>query len=333
MRKKVKCFLILICCYGLSDAQQATTSGQVLKWNGTTWAPGTDQSGSTLWTQSGSNIYYNNGNVGIGTTNPVAKLHANGVITSSGANFSGTTTVPTPVNATDAAIKSYVDVLLARIEALEVLNNGFTDSRDSNQYNAVKIGNQIWMAENLEYLPRVVGPGTGSQYTPFYYVHGYNGTDVNAAKATTNYTTYGVLYNWLAAMAGSASSNSNPSGVQGVCPTGWHLPSDAEWTQLTDYLGGASVAVGKLKETGTVHWNSPNTGATNETGFTALPGGYRNYRGAFGDFGRLGYWWSATKFELHSDYAWIRYMYFDYSNVFRDAYYKESGFSVRCVRD
>ncbi len=159
--------------------------------------------------------------------------------------------VPYALHAKTAETVAYVDALLARIEALEesdLLNNGFTDSRDGTHYNAVKIGNQVWMAENLKYLPSVVGPGTGSQTTPYYYVYGYDSTVVADAKATSNYTTYGVLYNWPAAMNEATSSSSNPSGVQGACPTGWHLPSDAEWTELTDYLGGTSVAGGKLKE-------------------------------------------------------------------------------------
>ncbi|MCK9320171.1 FISUMP domain-containing protein, partial [Methanoculleus sp.] len=108
----------------------------------------------------------------------------------------------------------------------------FTDSRDGNDYNWVKIGDQVWMAENLAYLPSVnmVADGSEDAAGSYYYVYGYDGTDVTAAKATANYTTYGVLYNWLAAM--------------NACPDGWHLPSDAEWTELTDYLGGESVAGG-----------------------------------------------------------------------------------------
>ena len=231
------------------------------------------------------------------------------------------------------------DALLARIEALEekdLLNNGFTDPRDNNHYNVVKIGNQIWMVEDLKYLPSVVGPGTGSQTTPHYYVYGYNGTNVTDAKATANYNTYGVLYNWPAAMNGAASSTTNPSGVQGVCPDGWHLPSDAEWTELTDYLGGTSDAGGKLKATGTIEagtglWYDPNTGATNETGFTALPGGYRYDDGAFGDVGFLGYWWGAT--ESNAGNAWLRHVYYYGSNVGSYHITKELGLSVRCLRD
>lgn len=196
--------------------------------------------------------------------------------------------------------------------------NTFTDPRDGKVYQTVTIGNQVWMAENLAYLPSVVGAGTGSQTTPYYYVYGYNGTDVNAAKATSNYATYGVLYNWSAAV--------------NACPAGWHLPSDAEWTQLTDYLGGQSVAGGKLKETGTTHWSSPNTGATNETGFTALPGGSRSSRrGNFDNIGNGGFWWSAA--ENTAESAWGRDIGYSYGGVSRSYGNKGLGFSVRCVRD
>ncbi len=196
----------------------------------------------------------------------------------------------------------------------------FTDARDGNVYNWVQIGNQIWMAENLAYLPSVSEPTTISETAPHYYVYGYEGTDVNVAKATTNYSTYGVLYNWAAAMNGMTSSNANPSGVLGVCPNGWHLPSDAEWTELIDYVGGTVVAGGKLKETGINHWASPNTGANNQTGFTALPGGYNS-----------GIFLSATKYDGTS--AWRRRMDNNNGAVNNSNLSKGIGFSVRCVKD
>ncbi len=133
-------------------------------------------------------------------------------------------------------------------------------------------------------------------------------------------STYGALYNWYAV-------NSTK-----LAPAGWHVPTDAEWTTLTTYLGGENVAGGKLKETGTTHWLSPNTGATNETGFTALPGGSRhsnNY--TFNSLDYYGYWWSAT--ETNTSNAWGRYINEHNSNVYSSYYYKQAGFSVRCLRD
>ena len=216
-------------------------------------------------------------------------------------------------------------------EEEEGTNGTFTDSRDGYTYQTVQIGSQTWMAENLKYLPSVVGPGTGSYSEAYCYVYGYDGTSISAAKATENYATYGVLYNWTAAMNGAESSDANPSGVQGICPDGWHLPSDAEWTQLTDYLGGKSVAGGKLKEAGYDHWQSPNEGANNESGFTALPGGYRYSGGNFGSIRSFGDWWSSTEYD--ADDAWYRLLRYDYSSVFRYCSSKSMGLSVRCLRD
>ena len=212
-------------------------------------------------------------------------------------------------------------------------NEAFTDPRDGNVYKIITIGDQVWMAENLAYLPSVnmVADGSEDAAGSYYYVYGYDGTNVADAKATDNYATYGVLYNWTAAMDGEASSTTNPSGIQGVCPAGWHLPSDAEWKELTNYLGGTSVAAGKLKETGTSHWEWKNTGATNETGFTALPGGYRDGDGTFYGVGYYGHWWSATEYD--ASFAWYRPMRFSNSAVDRLYFNKEVGFSVRCVRD
>jgi len=209
----------------------------------------------------------------------------------------------------------------------------FTECKDGddNNYPVVNIGAQIWMGENLKYLPSVVGPSSGSQTTPFNYVYGYAGTNVTEARATANFTTYGVLYNWPAAMNGAPSSTNNPSGVQGLCPSGWHLPSKAEWTQLVDYLVNETVAGGKLKESGTTHWGIPNTGATNEEGFTALPGGNRASGGFFSAIGFNGTWWSST--EATSIYAYRLSIDYGSSGIVSSHSDKNYGYSIRCLKD
>ncbi|NCC88386.1 MAG: hypothetical protein EOM05_11100 [Clostridia bacterium] len=207
----------------------------------------------------------------------------------------------------------------------------FTDSRDGTVYEFVTIGTQVWMAENLKYLPSVVGPGTGSETIPYYYVYDYDGTNINDAKATTNYATYGVLYNWPAAMAGATSSSMNPSGVQGACPSGWHLPSEPEWAQLGYFLGGENIAAGRLKETGTEHWNSPNIAASNEFGFTAIPGGRRASNGVFDYIGSMGHYFGAS--EAGVSYFWARKIYDYYGSYFGDESSKQTASSVRCIKN
>lgn len=194
----------------------------------------------------------------------------------------------------------------------------FTDPRDGNVYKIVKIGNQVWMAENLRYLPSVVDPDQGSQTTPCYYVYDYYGTSVIAAKATSNYTTYGVLYNWSAACSS--------------CPPGWHLPTYAEWEELIKYVGEVFYVGGKLKETDTTHWQSPNEGATNEVGFTALPGGYRNNDGAFYHIREYGCWWTDT-WSAYNDvhYKYICSFFCSVHGCYISD--REIGLSVRCVKD
>jgi uncharacterized protein (TIGR02145 family) len=143
------------------------------------------------------------------------------------------------------------------------------------------------------------------------------------SNTPANSTTYGRLYNWYA-VDNNAATKVASNGGKNACPTSWHVPTDAEWTTLTTYLGGESIAGGKLKETGTTHWLTPNTGATNETGFTALPGGSRGDDGTFGGIGGNGYWWSSTVGRV------VRY---GGSSVGRGNYGKQDGLSVRCLRD
>jgi uncharacterized protein (TIGR02145 family) len=234
----------------------------------------------------------------------------------------------------------------------------FTDPRDGNVYNTVQIGNQCWLKENLKYLPEVSPPSATSSTESHYHVYGYEGTDVSEALTTDNYKNYGVLYNWHAAMNGANSSSENPSGVRGVCPVGWHLPSDDEWTELTDYVAsqgypdewgnpdGASKALKSCRQDGSPlggecatsehpRWNSNDTDyGADHFGFSALPGGVRTI--TIDDFfiyiGGVGFWYSST--ENSSTDAWHRRIFETESGaVYRYLAYKESGLSVRCVRD
>ncbi len=187
-------------------------------------------------------------------------------------------------------------------------------------YSTVQIGDQCWFAENCRYLP-VVSPSSYSSTTdPDYYVYGYEGIDVVAAQATTNYETYGVLYNWPAVMD------------EGICPSGWHVPTDGEFTELVDFLGGESVAGGKMKEAGDDHWDLPNTGATNSSGFNGLPGGSR-YAGGFITNGDKGYWWSASVTSPGSSGSLRRRLDSYSGNISWGSLTRNYGFSARCIKD
>ena len=215
--------------------------------------------------------------------------------------------------------------------------NSFRDRRDGKVYKTVTIGEQTWMAENLRATKYPDGSDipTGHNNTEWaalttgaYAVYPHSdisGLDSEEAVIAE----YGCLYNWWAAMNGETISEENPI-VQGICPDGWHLPSDAEWTTLTTYLGGLSVAGAKMKEAGTDHWYEDNTG-DNESSFTALPGGDRYYNGPIGGVGRNGNWWSSTEGDV--DAARGRVLGYSYSYVIRSLDYKAYGYSVRCVKD
>ncbi len=155
----------------------------------------------------------------------------------------------------------------------------------------------------------------------------YYNNDANGEAST-----FGALYTWAAAMGDNAvSSNSYPSGVQGVCPDGWHLPSSSEWTELTNsILGGNNVAGGKMKAM--ILWESPNTGATNSSGFTGLPSGrrYSNY-GSFGGMYGYCFWWSTTEYNEYN--AYYTSLYSNTEVVMNDKFHKSDGASVRCIKD
>jgi len=212
-------------------------------------------------------------------------------------------------------------------------HTGTVNDVDGNVYNTITIGSEIWMRENLKTtkyndgtpIPFVASdelwctlssPGFCWGKDDIYYI----------INETAYKNIYGALYNWYAVETGK------------LCPKGWHVPNYDEWTTLTTYLGGDSIAGGKLKETGTVHWNSPNAGATNESGFTALPGGTRessDFHGQFSSFfldsiGHCGLWWSSS-YTDDVKFAWYLRMdsWVSYAHLF--THYKGRGFSVRCL--
>ncbi len=196
---------------------------------------------------------------------------------------------------------------------------------DGNLYNIVKIGTQLWLKENLKVtkykdgnvIPNVTDNTAWSGLSNGAYCW-YNN------DATTYKNTYGAIYNWYTLSTGN------------LCPTGWHTPTDAEWHQMILFLDPGAVltsteskvAGGKLKETGTTHWQSPNTGATNETGFTALPGGDRDINGAYNRIGTSGKWWCSDNTT-----AWYRNLEFNIADVLRVSPNKINGYSVRCIKD
>ncbi len=196
--------------------------------------------------------------------------------------------------------------------------NPVTDTRDGKIYNTVLIGAQCWFAQNINVGTKVLG-NTNQTNNGIIEKYCYM-DDVN------NCNVYGGLYQWDEAMQYSTTE-----GVKGICPTGWHLPTDAEWTTLTTFLGGEAIASGKMKETGTTHWLSPNTGATNSSGFTALPGGSRHLNFGFFDLAYYASFWSSSQ-GIATD-AWYRDLYYNNEHVYRYYNGKTYGFSGRCLQD
>jgi uncharacterized protein (TIGR02145 family) len=185
-------------------------------------------------------------------------------------------------------------------------------------YNTVLIGNQCWFKENLN-IGTMINGNENMSNNGVIEKYCYNNDPAYCEI-------YGGLYQWNEMMEYSTTA-----GVQGICPNGWHLPKNGEWTILTDFLGGESVAGGKMKETGTTHWNSPNTGATNESGFTGLPAGWRSQPSNFSYLGNWGLFWSSS--ENNTNNAWFRRLSYDNDNVSCSNYYKSYGLSSRCMQD
>lgn len=190
---------------------------------------------------------------------------------------------------------------------------------DGNVYATVQIGPQVWMADPLATssysdgtaIPLVSDATEWSNLT----TPGYCFYDNDEASYGAS---YGALYNWYAVNAGN------------LCPDGWRIPTADDWSILESYIGGSANG-GKLKETGTLHWESPNTGATNETGFTALPGGYRLSAGGFVNMGRWGHWWTPSEYD--ETFAWYRYLSYNESILYTARFNKKVGFSIRCIQE
>ena len=194
---------------------------------------------------------------------------------------------------------------------------------DGNVYHSVTIGTQTWLVENLravrfrngDSIPTTKDNTTWAAYKSTAYSW-YN-NDI------TNKSTFGALYNWYAA-----------SDTRNIAPVGWHVATDADFTTLTNYLGNESIAGSKMKETGTVNWLSPNSGATNEFGFNGLPGGLRSYDGTFRNKGSNGYFWTSTESDYDIYKGWDRELFYNQINCFRyNLDSKLYGFSIRCVKD
>ncbi|MFN5305549.1 MAG: FISUMP domain-containing protein, partial [Bacteroidota bacterium] len=201
------------------------------------------------------------------------------------------------------------------------LNYGSMTDQDGNVYKTIVVGTQEWMAENL----RASHYRNGDAIALVNNNTTWQGLNTGATcfynnDSAANNCPYGKLYNWYAA-----------SDVRNLCPAGWHVPSDAEWTTLTTFLGGENVAGGKMKSTGTQYWVSPNTAADNSSGFSGLSGGYRHIYGTFFSIDSFGYCWSST--ELNTNNAWYRRLNYNNGSVFRNSNDKTYGFSVRCIRD
>jgi uncharacterized protein (TIGR02145 family) len=213
---------------------------------------------------------------------------------------------------------------------------------DGNIYNTVLIGAQCWTKENLRVRRYnkgrsisfdAIGGSGGSSSTWSNLRIGAHTIYANDSTTTpSNRTKYGYLYNWYAAKGIYTEGTILPNDTLNICPEGWHVPTDADWTTLTTELGGESVAGGKMKSIGTVsYWNSPNEGATNSSGFSALPGGYRINNGSFNNLSNSAVFWRAT--EVNANNAWSSRLEHNSDDVSRISYEKQLGASIRCLKD
>jgi len=251
-------------------------------------------------------------------------------------NDAGNSQIKNLADPTDTGdVATYAYLMQVKAKLMTQMAGGSVTDYDGNIYNTVKIGNQVWMAENLR-VTHYPNGNTIANITDNTNWADLADNNTSAAlcfynnNANNEAITYGALYTYAAAIANNWNYD-NKDG-QGICPDGWHLPTDAEWTTLANYLGGTDIAGGKMKEKGTYHWVSPNTDATNESGFTTLPAGLRDrHTGVFQYLTNYGYWWSST--ENNSISAYTRALSYNAANLTSHADDKSFGFAIRCVKD
>jgi uncharacterized protein (TIGR02145 family) len=202
---------------------------------------------------------------------------------------------------------------------------------DGNTYESVTNCGQTWTKQNLNVSKYSDGTPIPQVQDPTQWVNLTTGAWCYYNNTTANGTVYGKLYNWYA-VAGiyDAASRANPAIRKKLAPMGWHVPTNAEWTQLADCLGGAGVAGGKMKSTGTSLWQSPNLDATNASGFTGVPGGIL-IQGFFSSIGSKGYYWSLSESDLYV--AFLRILSYDDGTAYESNNVKYYGLSVRCIKD
>jgi len=210
--------------------------------------------------------------------------------------------------------------IIISINGCEKDNENAVTDIDGNVYHTVTIGTQVWMVENLKSTHYRNGGPVPNVKEGAEWDNLSTGAYCDFNNEASNAGIFGHLYNWYAV---------NDS--RQLCPEGWHIPTDDEWSVLVGFLGGEQVAGEKLKDTDTAFWHCPNTFATNSTGFSGLPGGCRRHDGPFHYPGYYGFWWTAT--EETTYYSWYRSLVYDSPGIFRNHYGKDYGCSVRCVKD
>jgi uncharacterized protein (TIGR02145 family) len=317
LKNRLVFFLISgIMTFGFSPAWAQTTT----TWNGSAWVAGSGLSVDSI-PNANNHVVIGSGTF---TTSINSNFHCKNLTIESGATLvivSGDTISVSGVVTNNGTITNNGHIMLRSCGTYSV------QDIDGNSYKTVQIGSQCWIQSNL----KVSKYRNGNNISNITDIAAWAQTNTSGIGAWCNYDNssandalYGKLYNWFAV---------NDS--RGLCPTGWHVPSDEELTTLTNFLGGTSVAGGKMKSTDTTRssggWDSPNTGATNSSGFTCLPGGFRSSGGGFSNLGRNGPWWSSS--EAGSGSAWFRNL--GSNAVFANRNFNDhrGGFSVRCARD